>query len=144
MKLASIRIAPRLRLFALGCVVAGCLPFAGAAAADDRQPGSRPADERRRAWQEMPPEQRREIWQSLPSEQRELLMRRVPRDERKQLWNQMTPEQRDEMRQRFTERRERQTAEGRPHLSPEERQRLRDQIRESQRDWKKKPAPDNR
>ncbi len=95
------------------------------------------AEERRRAWQQMPPEQRRELWQSLSPEQRELLMRRVPGDERRQLWQQMTPEQKGAMRQRFLDQREQAQREGRSKLTPEERQRLRDEIRESQKDWKK-------
>lgn len=94
------------------------------------------SEERRRAWQQMPPEQRRELWQSLSPEQRELLMRRVPNDERRQMWQQMTPEQKNAMRQRFTE----QGGQGRSKLTPEERQRLRDQIRDAQKDWKKAPA----
>jgi ribonuclease HII len=51
----------------------------------------------------------------------------------------MTPEQREAMRQRFLQRQEQQPGSGLAggkRLTPEERQRLRDQIRESQGDWK--------
>jgi hypothetical protein len=47
----------------------------------------------------------------------------------------MTPEQRDEFRQRMLEQRQRRIDEGSVRrLTPEERQRLRDQIYESNRD----------
>jgi hypothetical protein len=47
----------------------------------------------------------------------------------------MTPEQREAMRQRFIDdRRRRGEGPGPRHLSPEERQRLREQIEQAQRD----------
>lgn len=64
-------------------------------------------------------------------------------DERAAVRNQIPPERRDEMRQRWQESRERpgdanQLDGGSRRLSPEERQRLRDQINETNRDlrWK--------
>jgi len=134
---------PRLRLVVLGGAVAACLWLSSAAMAADAPQGRAPSAAERGPQRELTPEERRERWQSLSPEQRELMMRRMPKDERRQVRQQMTPEQRDEMRQRFTEKRERGAAEGRARLTPEERQRLREQIRESQRDWKKKPAPDD-
>jgi hypothetical protein len=50
----------------------------------------------------------------------------------------MTPEQREAMRQRFIQQREQRMAEGGHRLTPEERQRLREQIRE-QGGWKGAP-----
>lgn len=128
------------------CALATCAllsVFGGPAAwAADGGPGNDArarSEERRRAWQQMPPEKRRELWQSLSPEQRELLMRRVPNDERRQMWQQMTPEQKGAMRQRFTEQRGQGGADGRSRLTPEERQKLRDEIRDAQKDWKKAP-----
>lgn len=99
---------------------------------------ARTPEERQRAWQELKPEQRREMWQSLSPEQRELMMRRVPNEERRQMWQKMTPEEREAMRQRFLQHREQRAAEGGGpmRLTPEERQRLRDQVREAQGNWK--------
>ena len=99
---------------------------------------ARTPDERQQAWQGLKPEQRREMWQNLSPEQRELLMRRVPGEERRQMWQKMSPEEREAMRQRFLQHREQRAAEGEAprRLTPEERQRLRDQIREAQGGWK--------
>ncbi len=62
------------------------------------------AEQRRQLWQQLTPEERARIWQRLPAEQRRAIRER------------MTPEQRA-------------NPPG-PKLSPEERQRLRDQIRD--------------
>lgn len=99
---------------------------------------ARTPEERQRAWQGLSPEQRREFWQGLSPEQRELMMRRVPHEERRQMWERMSPEQREAMRQRFLERRDGAGAHqpGTMRLTPDERQRLRDQIRESQGEWR--------
>jgi hypothetical protein len=90
---------------------------------------ARSQDERQRAWQGLSPDQRRGMWEGLSPEQREMMLRRLP------------PEQRQDMR-RFLE----QAPPGpgaqaggpppRPmhQMSPEERQRLREQIREAQRE----------
>jgi hypothetical protein len=51
------------------------------------------------------------------------------------MWQRMTPEQREAMRQRFIEDRQRRAeTPGQRQLSPEERQRLREQIEQAQRD----------
>jgi len=102
---------------------------------------ARTPEERQRAWQGLSPDQRREFWQRLSPEQRELMMRRIPHEERRQMWEKMSPEQREAMRQRFLERHDPPGAPppGAMRLTPEERQRLRDQIREAQGDWKGGP-----
>jgi predicted Fe-S protein YdhL (DUF1289 family) len=98
--------------------------------------GARTPDERQRAWQELSPDQRRGMWQQLSPEQRELMMRRVTPEERRQMWEKMSPGEREAMRQRFLQRPPADPGpEGHRRLTPEERQRLRDQIRE-QGGWK--------
>jgi hypothetical protein len=100
---------------------------------------ARTPEDRQRAWQGLSPDQRRDMWHGLSPEQRELLLRRIPREERRQMWEKMSPEQREAMRQRFLQQREERQGTSpadRPRLTPEERQRLRDQIRESQGNWK--------
>jgi hypothetical protein len=74
-----------------------------------------------------------------------MMLRRLPPEQRQDMWRNMTPEQRHAMRQRFIEQRPPEQA-GPPgaaggppprpmhQMSPEERQRLREQIREAQRD----------
>lgn len=100
--------------------------------------GARNPDDRQRAWQGLTPDQRRDMWQTLSPEQRELMLRRVPGDERRQMWQKMSPEEREAMRQRFLQHREQRARDGAAsrHLTPEERKRLRDQIREAQQGWK--------
>jgi hypothetical protein len=99
---------------------------------------ARTPEERQRAWQGLKPEQRREMWQTLTPEQRELMMRRVPNEERRQMWQKMSPEEREAMRNRFLQQRDQRDGEGEStrRLTPEERQRLREQIREAQGGWK--------
>jgi hypothetical protein len=98
---------------------------------------ARSREERQRAWQGLSPQQRQDMWQQMSPEQRELMMRRMPPEQRQEAWRNMTPEQREAMRQRFVAPRPPDAAPPpRPshHLTPEERQRLRDQVREAQRD----------
>jgi hypothetical protein len=66
------------------------------------------------------------------------MMRRVPSEDRRQMWQKMSPEEREAMRQRFLQQREQRSADGEAtrRLTPEERQRLRDQVREAQGSWK--------
>jgi hypothetical protein len=106
---------------------------------------ARSQQERQGAWQGFSPEQRRDMWQRLSPEQREMMLRRLPPEQRRDMWQNMTPEQRHAMRQRFIEPSPPEQA-GPPgqaggppprpmhQMSPEERQRLREQIREAQRD----------
>jgi hypothetical protein len=100
---------------------------------------ARSPEERQHVWQGLTPEQRRNMSEGLSPEQRELMMRRLSPEQRQDMWRNMSPEQRQAMRQRFIERRQGEpSADGahRPQrsLTPEERQRLREQIREAQRD----------
>lgn len=110
---------------------------------------ARSQQERQRAWQDFSPEQRRDMWERLSPEQREMMLRRLTPEQRQDMWRGMTPEQRHALRQRFLEQRPPEQA-GPPagppgqaggppprpmhQMSPEERRRLRDQIREAQRD----------
>lgn len=103
---------------------------------------ARSQDERQRAWQGLSPEQRRGMWEGLSPEQREMMLRRLPPEQRQDIRRHMTPEERQTMRNRFIE----PVPPGPPvqgagppprpmhSMSPEERQRLREQIREAQRD----------
>jgi predicted Fe-S protein YdhL (DUF1289 family) len=102
---------------------------------------ARTPEERQNAWQQLTPEQRRDMWQRLSPEQRELMLRRIPRDERREMWQKMSPQEREAMRQRFLQRNDAHGANGDAahRLTPEERQRLRDQIREAQKGWKDVP-----
>jgi len=103
--------------------------------------GARSPEDRQRAWQGLTPDQRHDMWQTLSPEQRELMLRRVPGEERRQMWQNMSPEEREAMRQRFLQHREQRARDGEAarHLTPEERKRLRDQIREAQPGWKRPP-----
>ncbi|MEW5879596.1 MAG: hypothetical protein AB1761_04030 [Pseudomonadota bacterium] len=120
---------------------AALLTAAGIASAQPVRPDDAP-DAR------MTPEQRRELWQRMTPEQREQWRRSRSPEERRELWMRMTPEQRGAMRERWMEERRRRMDDGvgpamgermPPHrLTPEERQRLRDQIREANREWRGK------
>lgn len=107
---------------------AALLAVAGFASAQPVRPDDAPGAR-------LTPEQRRELWMRMSPEQRQAIRER------------MTPEQRDAMRERWMEERRRRMdeargsgmGEGMPHwLTPEERQRLRDQIREADREWRGK------
>lgn len=102
---------------------------------------ARSQDERQRAWRGFSPEQRRDMWEGLSPEQREMMLRRLPPEQRQDMRRHMTPEERHAMRHRFIEQAPGPGAQAggpppRPmhQMSPEERQRLREQIREAQRD----------
>ena len=103
---------------------------------------ARSQEERQRAWQGFSPEQRRGMWEGLSPEQREMMLRRLPPEQRQDMRRHMTPEERNAMRHRFIEQGPPgpgAQAGGPPpgpmhQMSPEERQRLREQIREAQRD----------
>lgn len=100
---------------------------------------ARSTEDRQRAWQNFSPDQRRDMWERLSPEQREMMLRRLPPEQRQDMWRHMTPDQRQAMRQRFLEQRPVEPGGGPPprplhQMSPEERQRLREQIREAQRD----------
>jgi hypothetical protein len=98
---------------------------------------ARSMDDRQRAWQGLSPQQRQDMWQQMSPEQRELMLRRLPPEQRQEAWRNMSPEQRQAMRERFINQRPPEggrPARPRHHMSPEERERLRDQIREADRD----------
>ncbi|MGZ8253283.1 MAG: hypothetical protein ACXW2G_04410 [Burkholderiaceae bacterium] len=103
---------------------------------------ARSQEERQRAWRDFSPEQRRGMWEGLSPEQREMMLRRLPPEQRQDMRRHMTPEERQAMRHRFIEQGPAgpgAQAGGPPsrpmhQMSPEERQRLREQIREAQRD----------
>jgi hypothetical protein len=102
--------------------------------------GARSQDERQRAWEGLSPDQRRDMWERLSPEQREMMLRRLPPEQRRDMWRNMSPDERHAMRHRFTEQRPLDPGAGPPpprpmhQMSPEERQRLREQIREAQRE----------
>jgi hypothetical protein len=102
------------------------------------------------------PEQREYLWQSMTPQQRAEFWHRLTPEQRQSIRNQMTPEQREVIRQRMMEERGRRMEAGPPgpamglaaeagpgqgprRLSPEERQRLREQIQESTRDLRNAP-----
>ena len=103
---------------------------------------ARSQEERQRAWQGFSPEQRRGMWEGLSPEQREMMLRRLPPEQRQDMRRHMTPEERNAMRHRCIEQPPPgpgASAGGPPprpmhQMSPEERQRLREQIREAQRE----------
>jgi hypothetical protein len=110
---------------------------------------ARSQDERQRAWQGFSPDQRRDMWERLSPEQREMMLRRLPPEQRRDMWRDMSPDERHAMRHRFTEQRQLEPGNGSPprpmhQMSPEERQRLRDQIREAQRDVYRGKGKDGR
>ncbi len=105
------------------------------------------------AWRSMTPQQRENLWQSMTPQQRADFWRRLTPEQRQAIRQQIPPEQRDAIRQRMMEERGRglppdaplapgaQSMPGMPpggpgprRLSPEERQKLREQIMESTRD----------
>jgi hypothetical protein len=99
---------------------------------------ARSPEERQRTFQQLSPEQRREMWQQLSPEQRELMMRRLTPEQRQDMRGRMSREERQAMRERFLDQHPGPQPRGeqwtpRHQLSPEERQRLRQQI-EAQRD----------
>ncbi|HVG05640.1 MAG TPA: hypothetical protein VM937_11945 [Burkholderiaceae bacterium] len=109
------------------------------------QPGPSP-EQRRQVWERMTPEQRREMAQQMSPEQREMARRRMTPQQ--DMRGQIPPDERHAMRQRFIERQqnlERQQNNRAPsydqnvppprrQLSPEERQRLREQVEQARRD----------
>jgi hypothetical protein len=99
---------------------------------------ARSPEDRQRTFQQLSPEQRREMWQQLSPEQRELMLRRLTPEQRQGIRGQMSREERQAMRERFIDQTPGALPRGeqwtpRHQLSPEERQRLRQQI-EAQRD----------
>lgn len=105
----------------------------------------------------MTPQQRENLWRSMTPQQRVEFWRRLTPEQRQTIRQQMSPEQRDAMRQRMLEQRDRGApplAEGAApmpgmgpggpgprRLSPEERQKLREQIMESTRDLRDDRRP---
>jgi|GEM_PF-1486500 len=118
------------------------------------------------AWRNMTPDQRENLWQSMSPQQRSDFWRRLTPEQRQSIRQQMSPEQRDAMRQRMMDERQRRMQQqpagpapeaaapvmpgtafapgmgpGPRRLSPEERQKLREQVQESTRDLRESPRP---
>lgn len=128
-------------------------PAAGTLPAADERIGawqSLSPEQRVQLWQSLSPEQRAALlervgpgagWQSLDPGERERTWRHLSPEQKAEIRGRMTPEQREALRKRFLEEHDRRMAQdpnccgprGAQHrrLSPEERQRLRDQVREA-------------
>jgi hypothetical protein len=115
--------------------------------------GARAQGVRDEAWRNMTPQQRENLWQSMTPQQRADFWRRLTPEQRQAIRQQIPSEQRDAIRQRMLEERARGLPPEAPsgpgaqpipgmgpggpgprRLSPEERQKLREQITESTRD----------
>ncbi len=102
------------------------------------QPAVRDRDNEARAdlWQRLTPQQREQLWRSLTPEQKGDVWRRLPSEQRQSIRERLSPEQRDAIRREWQQR-QGQSAGPRgemPHqmmMSPEERQQMREQIREA-------------
>lgn len=111
-------------------------------------------EQRAQVWQSLSPEQRAALlervgpgsgWQALSPGERERTWRQLSPEQKAEIRSRMTPEQREALRNRFLEERGRRMAEDpeccgaeglqNRRLSPEERQRLRDQVREANRGY---------
>ena len=77
------------------------------------------AQDKGNPWRQMPPQERQQMWRNMPPDQRDRMMQ-----ERQRRIEHGEPLPRDRYRQ----------------LSPEERNQLREQIREANRDWRGGPA----
>jgi Mg/Co/Ni transporter MgtE len=98
------------------------------------QPGGLSPQQREEIWRRMTPEQRENLWRQMTPEQKGNVIRQLTPEQRAAIRERMTPEQREQFRQRMLERRDQRVLEGGTYrLSPEERQRLREQIYESNR-----------
>ena len=116
------------------------LAAAASAQTPDRPPGAPEAPPRRDLWQLLTPDQRAQLWRSLSPEQQA------------NVWRRLDPEERNRMRERFVDPgadapagpdgarggwtfRRPFDSDGPPHMmmSPEERARMREQIREAHR-----------
>lgn len=117
------------------------------------------------ALRSMTPEQREYLWQSMSPQQRAEFWRRLTPEQRQSIRQQMSAEQREVIRGRMMEERQRRAMPGAPagpgpdavsppvpgpgpgmgpgprRLTPEERQKLREQIQESTRDLREAPRP---
>ena len=117
------------------------------------------------ALRSMTPEQREYLWQSMTPQQRAEFWRRLTPEQRQSIRQQMSAEQREAVRSRMMEERQRRAVPGAPpgtgaeavapsgpgpnagmgpgprRLTPEERQKLREQIQESTRDLRESPRP---
>jgi hypothetical protein len=130
--------------------------LAGSAAAAREPPSGSEAppamspEQRAEAWRRLPPEQRARAWQQLTPEQRAEAWRRMSPEQRQTAREQVRPVEREAMREHWLEERERrfkgvaergrsqrgpETDALRRRLSPEERLLLREQIRESNREF---------
>jgi predicted Fe-S protein YdhL (DUF1289 family) len=78
--------------------------------------------------QAAPPDGTADIWSHMTGEQRRQLWQQLTPEERARIWQRLPPEQRRAIRERMSP--EQRGAPPGAKLSPEERQRLRDQIRD--------------
>lgn len=85
-------------------------------------------------WQRLTPEQRMLLWRSLTPEQKADVWRNMGQDERRAMRDRLAPGEPDSAR-RVMPHRGFERGDGPPHMmmSPEERQRMREQIREAHR-----------
>lgn len=86
-------------------------------------------------WQRLTPEQRALLWRSLTPEQKAELWRNMDPNEQRAARDRLTPDGPDAPGRRWMPHRGFERGDGPPHMmmSPEERQRMREQIREANR-----------
>jgi Spy/CpxP family protein refolding chaperone len=114
------------------------LATSAAAQVGARPPSIGPGDEspRRSLWQVLTPEQRDQLWRSLSAEQRADVWRGLEPQERREIRERMAPADPIGNGMSWTPRRQFDRGEGPPRgmmMTPEERQQMREQIREAQR-----------
>jgi hypothetical protein len=137
----AFRLSPcALPLAAVLCAGSVCAQPAPPASPPEVEPRPQSTPEQQRErWLALPPEERMRAWNSLPPEQRWQMWHSLPPEERMRIRESLTPEQREAWRRRWQDQREQMLRQGGPHdsppyrqLTPAERQRMRDQIREAQ------------
>lgn len=114
------------------------LLFAGAAAAQtapaEPATGPAPAAPRDGLWQRLTPDQRTQLWRSMTPEQRADLWRSLEPQDRRAIRERLGPGERDDAVRPWGGRRFERGPELPPMMmSPEERQQMREQIREANR-----------
>lgn len=98
-------------------------------------PAAEPYPPRGDLWQLLTPEQRDQLWRSLSPEQRSEVWRRLQPQERREMRERIAPGDPGDAGGPWAMRRRHQSGEAPPGrtMSPEERQQMREQIREAQR-----------
>jgi hypothetical protein len=87
-------------------------------------------------WSHMTPQQRKQLWQQLTPQERANIWQRLPPEQRKSIRDRLTPEERQSIRERWlgpgqAGPEQRAAPAPGPRLSPEERRRLREEIRQA-------------